>query len=169
MKLYEIKPEVGMNYLTEAEQLNEMVGALFGLIGRAAPALLNAWKTVGPAAAKGAQAVGQAAAKGATAAGPAVRAGAEIAAKNAPAIAVGYEVVDTLHSIKSSVGQAADAVFKDPTSVVNSVRKYAGDIAGGLAQGTMMSLATAAVKFALPLGVVLAILYGGKKLIDKVI
>jgi hypothetical protein len=155
--------------LSEAEQLNEMIGPVIGLISRAAPQLINAWRVAAPAAAKGVQAVGRGAAAATKAAGPAVKAGAEVAAKNAPAIAVGYEVISTMEDIKNSVGKAADEVFNDPTSVVNAIRKYAGDIAGGLAQGSLLSLAQAAVKFALPLGVVLAILYGGKKLIDKVL
>jgi hypothetical protein len=166
MKLADIKTPYYFGTLVETEQLNEWI---LPAIARVGPLLAKAWNASAPAGKAVGKAVGQAAGKAATAAGPAVRAGTEIAAKNAIPIAVGYEIYDYLDSFKNKLGKAADAVFDDPNSLINELGKYAHGITSGLAQGSLMSLAGAAVKLALPLGVVLAILYGGKKLIDKVV
>jgi hypothetical protein len=163
MKLVDIKSPHHFGTLVETEQLNEWI---LPALARVGPLLAKAWNTVMPAGKAAAGAAGRAAGaaapvlgKAATAAGPAVRAGAEIAAKNAVPLALGYEVYDYLNSFKNKLGKAADAVFDDPNSLISELGKYAHGITGGLANGSLMSLAGAAVKMALPLGVVLAILY----------
>ena len=137
---------------------NPIVAGLGALLTRAAPALLKTWnaaKAAAPSVARGA--------------GAAAKGGTKIVAKNAPSIAGGYAIYDMYNTAKEKLGKAADEVFDDPNSLVSALKNYAGDIASKINQGNLLALAQAATTFALPLGVVLAIIYGGKKLIDKVL
>ena len=124
--------------LKEKQQLDEF-----------APLLAAGARLFMAAAPKIAQVVGRAGRAGAQGAGQAAKTGAEIAAKNAGQIGLGagaYEigssVADIAKDITAKVGQAVD-------------------------EKTVLELATLAFKYAIPVGIVLAILYGGKKAIDS--
>jgi len=124
--------------LTDEQKLNEI-----------APLLALGARLFMAAAPKIAQVVGKVGQAGARGVGQAAKAGAGIAAKNAGQIGVGagaYEigssVADIVKDITAKVGVAVD-------------------------EKTIFELATLAFKYAIPAGIVLAILYGGKKAIDS--
>ena len=122
----------------EEQKLNEI-----------APLLAAGARLFMAAAPKIAQVAGKVGQAGARGVGQAAKAGAGIAAKNAGQIGVGagaYEigssVADIVKEITAAVGEAVD-------------------------ENTIFDLATLAFKYAIPAGIVLAILYGGKKAIDS--
>jgi hypothetical protein len=124
--------------LTKEEQLNEFAPLL------AAGARLVI--AMAPKIAQVLKSTGQATAR---AAAPVAKSGAEIAAKNAGQIGLGLGA----YEIGSSVAEIA----KEITAKVGTA----------LEEKTIMELAQVAFKFAIPAGIVLAILYGGKKVIDS--
>ena len=90
--------------------------------------------------------VGQAGARGV---GQAARTGTEIAAKNAGQIGMGAGAYE--------IGSSVADITKDITAKVGTA----------LDENTIFDLATLAFKYSIPAGIVLAILYGGKKAIDS--
>ena len=90
--------------------------------------------------------VGQAGARGV---GQAAKAGAGIAAKNAGQIGIGAGAYE--------IGSSVADIVKDITTKVGAA----------VDEKTIFDLATLAFKYAIPAGIVLAILYGGKKAIDS--
>jgi hypothetical protein len=124
--------------LTKEEQLNELAPIL------AAGARLVI--TMAPKIAQVLKNTGKATAK---AAAPVAKSGAEIAAKNADKIGVGLGAYE--------IGSSAADIAKAITAKVGTA----------LEEKTIMELAQVAFKFAIPTGIVLAILYGGKKVIDS--
>ena len=56
-------------------------------------------------------------------------------------------------------------VYNDVTGAAGALTKALGK---AVDEKTILELAQAAVKYALPIGIIIALLYGGKKLIDKV-
>ena len=124
--------------LTKEEQLNELAPIL------AAGARLVI--TMAPKIAQVLKSTGKATAK---AAAPVAKSGAEIAAKNADKIGVGLGAYE--------IGSSAADIAKAITAKVGTA----------LEEKTIMELAQMAFKFAIPTGIVLAILYGGKKVIDS--
>jgi hypothetical protein len=124
--------------LTKEEQLNELAPIL------AAGARLVI--TMAPKIAQVLKNTGKATAK---AAAPVAKSGAEIAAKNADKIGVGLGAYE--------IGSSAADIAKAITAKVGTA----------LEEKTIMELAQVAFKFAIPAGIVLAILYGGKKVIDS--
>jgi len=124
--------------LTKEEQLNELAPVL------AAGARLV--MTMAPKIAQVLKSTGKATAK---AAAPVAKSGAEIAAKNADKIGVGLGAYE--------IGSSAADIAKAITAKVGTALK----------EKTIMELAQVAFKFAIPAGIVLAILYGGKKVIDS--
>ena len=124
--------------LTKEEQLNEIAPIL------AAGARLVI--TMAPKIAQVLKNTGKATAK---AAAPVAKSGAEIAAKNADKIGVGLGAYE--------IGSSAADIAKAITAKVGTA----------LEEKTIMELAQVAFKFAIPTGIVLAILYGGKKVIDS--
>jgi len=124
--------------LTKEEQLNEFAPLL------AAGARLVI--TMAPKIAQVLKSTGQATAR---AAAPVAKSGAEIAAKNAGQIGLGLGAYE--------VGSSVAEIAKEITAKVGTA----------LEEKTIMELAQVAFKFAIPAGIVLAILYGGKKVIDS--
>ena len=162
----------------EEEQLNEFIGpaiaagarAIMPLLSKIGPALgrlvSQGGQAVGQAAKSAAPAVGQVAKQGAQAVGQVAKQGAEIVAKNAAPIGVGvgaYQAItDTAKSLVGGVGE----VYHDIGGAAEAITKAVGNAVDGK---TIGDLAATAVKYAIPIGILLAVLYGGKKLIDAVL
>lgn len=152
------------------EQLNEFgpliaagARALIPLLARVGPALSKAASSAGRAAAPAAAQAGKAAIQGT---GQVAKAGAEIAAKNAPAIGTGIGAYTAITDIAKSIPGGIGQVYDDVSGAAAELSKTIGD---AVDSKTITELAAAAVKYALPVGIVIALLYGGKKLIDKVV
>ena len=110
--------------------------------------------------------IGKAATKSAPAVGKAAQTGAEIVGRNAGAIGTGAGVYTALTTIADGLVGGVGEVYDDVTDAVNELTDKLGD---ALDTTTIASLAAAAVKYSIPIGIVLAMLYGGKKVIDKMI
>ena len=121
-----------------------------------------------------APAVGNAIAKGA---GSIAKTGAEVlgksgipgaVAQNAPKVATGAAIWDAYDTVKKQVfggnDQAAGQIFNDKNELVNAVKKLIPNVD---ASGLLGSLVDMAIKYALPIGVVIALIYGGTKLIKS--
>jgi hypothetical protein len=124
--------------LTKEEQLNEF-----------APVLAAGARLVIAMAPKIAQVLKNTGKATAKAVAPVAKSGAEIASKNAGQIGVGLGAYE--------IGSSVADIAKDITAKVGTA----------LEEKTVMELAQVAFKFAIPAGIVLAILYGGKKVIDS--
>ena len=124
--------------LTKEQQLNEF-----------APLLAAGARLVIALAPKIAQVLKNTGKATAKAAAPVAKSGAEVAAKNAGQIGVGLGAYE--------IGSSVADIAKDITAKVGTA----------LEEQTVMELAQVAFKFAIPAGIVLAILYGGKKVIDS--
>ena len=124
--------------LTDEQQLNEI-----------APLLALGARLFMAAAPKIAQVFGKVGQAGARGVGQAAKAGAGIAAKNAGQIGIGAGAYE--------IGSSVADIVKDITTKVGAA----------VDEKTIFDLATLAFKYAIPAGIVLAILYGGKKAIDS--
>ena len=124
--------------LTDEQKLNE-----FG------PFLVAGARLFMAAAPKIAQVFGKVGQAGARGVGQAAKAGAGIAAKNAGQIGIGAGAYE--------IGSSVADIVKDITAKVGAA----------VDEKTIFDLATLAFKYAIPAGIVLAILYGGKKAIDS--
>jgi len=124
--------------LTDEQKLNEI-----------APLLALGARLFMAAAPKIAQVAGKVGQAGARGVGQAAKAGAGIAAKNAGQIGVGAGAYE--------IGSSVADIVKDITAKVGAA----------VDEKTIFDLATLAFKYAIPAGIVLAILYGGKKAIDS--
>jgi hypothetical protein len=154
----------------EEEQLNEVIGPL---LAAGAKALMPLLSKIGPALGRMASTAGKAGANvaGKTAAGVGKgtvdlgKSVAQSAAQNAGAIGVGvgaYQAItDTAKSLVGGVGE----VYQDIGSATDAITKMVGN---SLDSFSIKALADAAVKYAIPIGILLAVLYGGKKIIDSI-
>jgi outer membrane lipoprotein SlyB len=86
------------------------------------------------------------------------------AVRNAPAVGIGAGAYEIASQIADKMPDAVNRVYNDAGQASQAVISAVGD---ALDSATVASLATAAVKYAIPVGLLLAMLYGGKKLIDK--
>ena len=114
-----------------------------------APLLAAGARLFMAAAPKIAQVVGRAGQAGARGAGQAARAGTEIAAKNA-----------------GKIGMGAGA-YEIGSSVADIAKDIAAKVGTAIDEKTLLDLSALAFKYAIPAGIVLAVLYGGKKAIDS--
>jgi len=114
-----------------------------------APLLAAGARLFMAAAPKIAQVAGKAGQAGARGVGQAARAGTEIAAKNA-----------------GQIGMGAGA-YEIGSSVADIAKDIAAKVGTALDENTIFDLAALAFKYTIPAGIVLAILYGGKKAIDS--
>lgn len=136
--------------------------------GRAAAPAVG--KAVGSAATTVAKGVGNVAKAAAPAAGQVAKGAADVAAKNAVPIASGAAIWDAYDTVKQKLfggdeGKAGE-VFHDSESLMAKIKELAGGAISNA--GSMLpSLVEMAIKYALPIGIVLAVIYGGKKLIDS--
>jgi len=124
--------------LKEKQQLDEI-----------APLLAIGVRLFMAAAPKIAQVIGKTGRAGAQGAGQVAKSGAEIAAKNAGQIGLGAGIYE--------IGSSVANIAKDITTKVGTA----------VDEKTVVELATLAFKYAIPAGIVLAVLYGGKKAIDS--
>jgi hypothetical protein len=116
------------------------------------------------------KAVGNAAKAAAPVAGQVAKGAADVAAKNAVPIAGGMAIWDAYDTVKQKLfggnEAAAGEVFHDSESLMAKIKELAGGAMSNV--GSMLpSLVEMAIKYALPIGIVLAVIYGGKKLIDS--
>jgi hypothetical protein len=148
------------------EQLNEFIGPAIAGVRALIPVLSRVGPALGRMASQGGKAVGQVAKQSAPVVGQAAKQGAEVVTKNAAPIGVGvgaYQAItDTAKSLVGGVGE----VYHDIGSATEAITKFLGSAVN---EKTIGDLATAAVKYAIPIGILLAVLYGGKKLIDAVL
>ena len=114
-----------------------------------APLLAAGARLFMAAAPKIAQVVGRAGQAGARGAGQAARAGTEIAAKNA-----------------GKIGMGAGA-YEIGSSVADIAKDIAAKVGTAIDEKTLLDLSALAFKYAIPAGIVLAVLYSGKKAIDS--
>ena len=131
-------PNKGFRKAVAEQQLNEF-----------APLLAAGARLFMAAAPKIAQVAGKAGQAGARGVGQAARAGTEIAAKNA-----------------GQIGMGAGA-YEIGSSVADIAKDIAAKVGTALDESTIFDLAALAFKYTIPAGIVLAILYGGKKAIDS--
>jgi len=131
-------PNKGFRKAVAEQQLNEF-----------APLLAAGARLFMAAAPKIAQVAGKAGQAGARGVGQAARAGTEIAAKNAGQIGIGA------------------GAYEIGSSVADIAKDIAAKVGTALDEKTVLDLAALAFKYAIPAGIVLAILYGGKKAIDS--
>jgi len=174
-ELIKMKKAAGIH---EDEQLNEFIGpalaagarALMPLLSKIGPAIGKmagqGAQVAGQAAKSAAPVVGQVAKQGAQAVGQVAKQGAEIAAKNAVPIGVGVGAYQGITDLASSLGTGVGEVYHDIGSAAEAITKAVGTAVDGK---TIGDLASAAVKYAIPIGLLLALLYGGKKLIDAIL
>jgi hypothetical protein len=166
--------------------------ALLPMLSKIGPALgrmaSSAKAVIVPAAEKGAQVAGQAAktamtgagqaakvgadavatgAKGAIqGAGQAAKAGAEVVAKNAIPIATGAGIYSAITDLANGLMGGVGQVYNDVGDAAKAITEKIGN---SVDNNTLGQLAQAAVKYAIPIGILLAVLYGGKKILDKVL
>ena len=114
-----------------------------------APLLAAGARLFMAAAPKIAQVLGRAGQAGARGAGQAARAGTEIAAKNAGKIGMGV------------------GAYEIGSSVADIAKDIAAKVGTAIDEKTLLDLSALAFKYAIPAGIVLAVLYGGKKAIDS--
>jgi hypothetical protein len=158
--------------LTKEDQLNEFAflapalaagaRALLPLLSRVGPALGRMASTAGKA---GAQVAGKAATgvgKGALELG---KSAVQSTAQNAGKVGLGAGIYSMADEIGKSIPQGLNKVYTDATSAASALTTILGNAVDGK---TIGDLAAAAAKYAIPLGILLAVLYGGKKLIDQV-
>jgi len=92
--------------------------------------------------------------------------GVEIVAKNAGVIGTGAGVYAALTTIADGLVGGVGEVYDDVKDATTALTDKIGDALDG---ASIAELAASAVKYSIPIGIVLAMLYGGKKIIDKVI
>jgi len=86
-------------------------------------------------------------------------------AKSAPPVATALGIWELFDTVSNAIGTAANRVFTDH----DEAKAFLANVISGVPDQTLGSLAMMAVKYALPIGIVLAVLYGGKKLIDRLL
>jgi len=173
-ELIKMKKAAGIH---EDEQLNEVIGpaiaagarAIMPLLSKIGPALgrmaSQGGKAAGQAATAAAPVVGQVAKQGAQAAGQVAKQGAEIVAKNALPIGAGIGAYQSITDLTKMLGTGVGEVYSDIGGAAAAITKAVGTAVDGK---TIGDLAAAAVKYAIPIGILLAVLYGGKKVIDSI-
>jgi hypothetical protein len=158
--------------LTKEDQLNEFAflapalaagaRALLPLLSRVGPALGRMASTAGKA---GAQVAGKAATgvgKGALELG---KSAVQSTAQNAGKVGLGAGIYSMADEIGKSIPQGLNKVYTDATQATSALTSILGNALDGK---TIGELGMAAAKYAIPLGILLAALYGGKKIIDQV-
>ena len=155
--------------LDETSQLNEIApliaaGARIAgpMIGKIAQALGRGASTAGKATA---DAAGKAAAGVGRGVADVSKEVGKAAVANAPAVGVGVGAYEIAKQMADKMPDAVNQVYSDVGQTAKAVTSVVGDALGS---ATVMDVAGAAVKYAIPAGLLLAVLYGGKKLIDKV-
>jgi len=155
--------------LTKEDQLNEVAP----LLAAGARAIIPLLSKVGPKLGQMASGAGKAGAEvvGKTATGigrgtvDVAKSAAQSAAQNAGKVGVGVGAYQAITDVADSVIGGVGEVYRDAGKAAGAIAQAVGDAVDGK---TIAELAGAAVKYSIPIGILLAVLYGGKKLIDQV-
>jgi hypothetical protein len=154
--------------LTKEEQLNEIAP----LLAAGARAVLPLLSKVGPALGRMASGAGKAGSEvaGKTATGigrgtaDVAKSAAQSAAQNAGQIGVGLGAYQAITDVANSTLGGIGKVYQDVGQAASAIAQAVG---GAIDGKTIAELASTAVKYSIPIGILLAVLYGGKKLIDQ--
>lgn len=152
------RPEYSSVSEGTGEQLNEFAWVL-PLLARLGPALATAGRAIASKTPGAMTATGRAAAPVAGA-----------VARQSPAIAGGAAIYDLYSTVKEKLGlndKTANQTFSDEDSLMNTIKKFLGPM-GGQAENALRAIADFAIKNALPLAVIIGLLYGGKQLLNMV-
>jgi hypothetical protein len=155
--------------MSKEEQLNEIAP----LLAAGARAVIPLLAKVGPKLGQMASGAGKAGAQvaGKTAAGigrgtaDVAKSAAQSAAQNAGQIGLGVGAYQAITDVADKMVGGVGEVYRDVGQAAGAIAQAVGDAIDGK---TLAELAGAAVKYAIPVGILLAVLYGGKKLIDQV-
>jgi len=155
--------------LTKEEQLNEVAP----LLAAGARAIMPLLAKVGPKLGQMASGAGKAGAEvaGKTATGigrgtvDVAKSAAGSAAQNAGQIGVGVGAYQAITDVADKMVGGVGEVYRDVGKAAGAIAQSVGNAIDGK---TIAELASAAVKYSIPIGIILAVLYGGKKLIDQV-
>jgi hypothetical protein len=155
--------------MSKEKQLNEIAP----LLAAGARAVIPLLAKVGPKLGQMASGAGKAGAQvaGKTAAGigrgtaDVAKSAAQSAAQNADKIGVGLGAYQAITDVANSTMGGVGEVYRDAGQAASAIAQAVG---GAIDGKTIAELAGAAVKYAIPIGILLAVLYGGKKLIDQV-
>ena len=166
--------------MTKEQQLNEIAPllaagarALMPLLSKIGPKLGQMASTAGKA---GAEVAGKAASSTAKVAGNAAtgigrgtadvaKSAAQSAAQNAGKIGLGIGAYQAITDVANGVMGGIGEVYHDAGAAAGAIAQAVGNAVDGK---TIAELAAVAAKYAIPIGILLAVVYGGKKLIDKV-
>ncbi len=152
--------------LTKEEQLNEIAP----LLAAGARAVIPLLSKVGPALGRMASGAGKAV-TGKTAAGigrgtaDVAKSAAQSAAQNADKIGIGLGAYQAITDVANNTMGGVGEVYRDVGKAAGAITQSVGNAIDGK---TIAELASTAVKYSIPIGIILAVLYGGKKLIDQV-
>jgi hypothetical protein len=155
--------------ITKEEQLNEFAPliaagarAIMPLLARIGPKLGQMASTAGKT---GAEVAGKAAAGIGRGTVDVAKSAAQSAAQNADKIGLGLGAYQAITDVANSTVGGIGEVYHDTGKAASAILQAVGDAVDGK---TIADLAGAAVKYSIPIGILLAVLYGGKKLIDHV-
>jgi hypothetical protein len=155
--------------LTKEEQLNEVAP----LLAAGARAIMPLLAKVGPKLGQMASGAGKAGAEvaGKTATGigrgtvDVAKSAAGSAAQNAGQIGVGVGAYQAITDVADKMVGGVGEVYRDVGKAASAIGQAVGN---AIDEKTIVELGMAAVKYSIPIGILLAVLYGGKKLIDQV-
>jgi hypothetical protein len=155
--------------MSKEEQLNEIAP----LLAAGARAVIPLLAKVGPKLGQMASGAGKTGAQvaGKTAAGigrgtaDVAKSAAQSAAQNAGQIGLGVGAYQAITDVADKMVGGVGEVYRDAGQAASAIAQAVG---GAIDGKTIAELAGAAVKYAIPVGILLAVLYGGKKLIDQV-
>ena len=155
--------------MSKEEQLNEIAP----LLAAGARAVIPLLAKFGPKLGQMASGAGKAGAQvaGKTAAGigrgtaDVAKSAAQSAAQNAGQIGLGVGAYQAITDVADKMVGGIGEVYRDAGQAASAIAQAVG---GAIDGKTIAELAGAAVKYSIPVGILLAVLYGGKKLIDQV-
>ena len=149
------------------DNLQEVAPLILGAAARfIVPKVLQLLPKIANMAKQAPKVVGNVAKQSAPVVGNVAKQGAEIVGKNAAAIGTGAGVYTALTSIADGLVGGVGEVYDDVKDATTALTDKIGDALDG---ASIAELAASAVKYSIPIGIVLAMLYGGKKVIDKVV
>jgi hypothetical protein len=154
--------------MTKEEQLHEIAP----LVAAGARAIIPLLAKVGPKLGRMASGAGKSGAevagKAATGIGrgtvDVAKSAAQSAAQNADKIGLGLGAYQAITDVANSTMGGVGEVYRDVGQAADAITQTVGNAIDGK---TLVELAETAVKYSIPIGILLAVLYGGKKLIDQ--
>jgi hypothetical protein len=155
--------------MTKEEQLHEIAP----LVAAGARAIIPLLAKVGPKLGRMASGAGKSGAevagKAATGIGrgtvDVAKSAAQSAAQNADKIGLGLGAYQAITDVANNTMGGVGEVYRDIGQAADAITQTVGNAIDGK---TIAELAGTAVKYSIPIGILLAVLYGGKKLIDQV-